>query len=236
MPEGLIIVTGASRGIGAAIAAELVSRGFDVAARSRSGEATAGAPYRCDMADEAAIVATFAEIAGAGRIVGLVNNAGVHHESPSAELATADFERLMRVDATAVMIACREVYPHLKAAGSGLIINMGSVFDKLGAAGNVAYCAAKAAVGAITRCLAVEWATDGIRTINVAPGFIETDLNRDFLNNEKIKPWLARRVPVGRPGQPEEVARLVAALFTERIGFMTGETIYVDGAQGNSVR
>jgi NAD(P)-dependent dehydrogenase (short-subunit alcohol dehydrogenase family) len=237
MSEGTVIVTGASRGIGAAIAAELARRGYRVAALSRSGDTPAGKGYGCDMADEAAIVRTVAEVAAdEPPLVGLVNNAGVHFEAPSHALTVADFERLMRVDATAVMIACREVYPHLKAAGGGLIVNIGSVLDKVGATRSLAYCAAKAAVGAITRCLAVEWAADGIRVLDVAPGFIETDLNRDFLNNEKIKPWLQRRVPVGRPGRAEEVARLVGALFQEGIGFMTGETIYIDGAQASSVR
>jgi NAD(P)-dependent dehydrogenase (short-subunit alcohol dehydrogenase family) len=102
----------------------------------------------------------------------------------------------------------------------------------LAVAENLAYCASKAAVGAITRCLASEWAKDGIRVLDVAPGYIETDLNREFLGSEKVQSWLKRRVPVGRPGSAEEVARLVGALFSEKIAFLTGETIYVDGGQG----
>jgi NAD(P)-dependent dehydrogenase (short-subunit alcohol dehydrogenase family) len=236
MPEGRIIVTGASRGIGAAIAADLVRRGFAVAALSRSGEGPAGDPWRCDMTDEAAVVETFGAIAAAGPIVGLVNNAGVQRESPSSELGAAEFEALIRSDATSVLVACREAYPHLRAAGGGLIVNIGSFLDKLGAVRNAGYCAAKAAVGALTRCLAVEWAPDGIRVLDIAPGFIETDLNRDFLAKEKIRSWLVRRVPAARPGQPEEVARLVGALFAEDIRFLTGETIYLDGGQAVSMR
>jgi NAD(P)-dependent dehydrogenase (short-subunit alcohol dehydrogenase family) len=137
----------------------------------------------------------------------------------------------MRLNTTAVFVACREVYPHLKAAEEGLIVNIGSFFDKMGVPDNVAYCASKAAVGAITRSLAAEWAKDGIRVLDVAPGYIETDLNRDYLAKEKVRAWLARRIPVGRPGRPEEVARLVGLLFAEKIGFLTGETIYLDGAQ-----
>lgn len=113
-----------------------------------------------------------------------------------------------------------------------MIINIGSFFDKLGVSRNVAYCASKAAVGAITRCLAVEWARDNISVLDIAPGYIETDLNRDFLASDKINAWLSRRVPVGRPGRPNEVARLVGVLFAERIDFLTGETIYIDGGQG----
>lgn len=120
----------------------------------------------------------------------------------------------------------------LRKSGEGLIVNIGSFFDRLAVAENVAYCASKAAVGAITRCLASEWAKDGIRVLDVAPGYIETELNRDFLGTEKVKSWINRRVPVGRPGCVSEVARLVGALFSEQIGFLTGETIYIDGGQG----
>jgi len=137
----------------------------------------------------------------------------------------------MRTNATSVAVVSREVYPHLKRAGGGLIVNIGSFFDKMGVARNLAYCASKAAVGAITRCLAVEWAGDGIRLVNVAPGYIVTDLNRDSLSKSEVQRWLERRIPVARPGTPEEVATLVATLFKSEIGFLTGETIYLDGGQ-----
>lgn len=229
---GQIVVTGASRGIGAAIAAELDRRGYVVAALSRTGTTPAGYGVSCDMTDERSVAQAIASVAERGAIVGLVNNAGAHQATPSAELSAAEFETGMRLNATAVFVACREAYPHLKACGEGLIVNIGSFFDRLAVPENVAYCASKAAVGAITRCLAAEWAQDGIRVLDVAPGYIETDLNREFLARDKVRSWLARRAPVGRPGAPEEVARLVGALFVERIGFLTGETIYVDGGQG----
>ena len=229
--DGIVIVTGASRGIGASIARALDTDGWQVAGLSRSGATAAGIGYACDMADEAAIITTIRKIAASGRIAGLVNNAGQHETAPSHELTAADFESLMRLNTTSVVVASREVYPHLKEAG-GLIVNIGSFFDKLGVAENVAYCASKAAVGAVTRCLAVEWARDNIRVLNIAPGYIETDLNRDFLQADKVKRWLDRRVPSGRPGKPEEVAELVATLYAKPIGYLTGETIYLDGGHG----
>jgi NAD(P)-dependent dehydrogenase (short-subunit alcohol dehydrogenase family) len=232
MRSGQIIVTGASRGIGEAIAVELDRRGFAVAGLSRSGTTAAGAGYACDMTDERAITEAIAKVAAKGPIIGLVNNAGAHEGKRSAELSLVDFESTMRLNASAVMVACRESYPHLKAAGDALIVNIGSFFDKLAVIDNLAYCASKAAVGAITRCLAAEWARDGIRVLDVAPGYIETDLNRDFLASEKIQAWLKRRVPAGRAGSPQEVARLVGALYAENIAFLTGETIYIDGGQG----
>jgi NAD(P)-dependent dehydrogenase (short-subunit alcohol dehydrogenase family) len=232
MSEGTIVVTGGSRGIGAAIAADLVGRGFSVAALSRSGEASAGKGFRCDVVDERSLHSTIAEVAAAGRVIGLVNNAGVHRSAPSHQLSVKELDETMALNLTASMVACREIYPHLKAAGGGTIVNIGSFFDKLGVAENIAYCASKAAVGALTRCLAVEWAKDGIQVVNVAPGYIETDLNRDFLAREKVKAWLGRRVPSGRAGNAQEVAKLVGAIFAENIRYLTGETIYLDGGQG----
>jgi NAD(P)-dependent dehydrogenase (short-subunit alcohol dehydrogenase family) len=232
MSKGQVIVTGASRGIGEAIAIELDRRGYEVAALSRSGKSPVGNGMVCDMTDERSIVSAIRSVAQRGNIVGLVNNAGAHEARPSAELSLSEFEASMRLNASAVLVASREAYPHLRKAGEGLIVNIGSFFDRLAVAENLAYCASKAAVGAITRCLASEWAKDGIRVLDVAPGYIETDLNREFLASEKVRSWLKRRVPVGRPGSADEVARLVGALFSERIAFLTGETIYVDGGQG----
>ncbi len=232
MSDGTIVVTGGSRGIGAAIAEDLVRRGFNVAALSRSGQAVAGRGYRCDVADENSMKATIAEVGAAGPLIGLVNNAGVHRATPSHQLSVEDLEETMSLNMTAAMVACREIYPFLKAAGGGAIVNIGSFFDKLGVAENIAYCASKAAVGALTRCLAVEWAKDDIRVLNVAPGYIETDLNREFLARDNVKAWLGRRVPVARAGQAQEVARLVGSIFAENIKFLTGETIYLDGGQG----
>ena len=232
MPDGQIIVTGASRGIGAAIALDLAGRGYAVVGLSRSGDVAAGRGIACDMTSEAAVRECFAKVAAGGAIAGLINNAGMYLASPSAELRTEEFEQVMALNATSVMVAAREVYPYLKADGGGTIVNIGSFFDKMGVAGNLAYCASKAAVGAITRCLAVEWAGDGIQVLNVAPGYIETDLNRDFLTNDKVAAWIKKRVPAGRPGAPEEVARLIGAILDERIPFLTGETIYLDGGHG----
>jgi NAD(P)-dependent dehydrogenase (short-subunit alcohol dehydrogenase family) len=231
MADAQIIVTGASRGIGAAIAAELSRRGRRVAGLSRSGTTGAGTGYACDVTDEDALRDCFARIAGSGPIAGLVNNAGMHLGSPSAQLDTAEYQQVMAVNATAVMVAAREIYPYLRENG-GTIVNIGSFFDKLGVPGTLAYCASKAAVGAITRCLAVEWAADGIRVLDIAPGYVETDLNRDFLNNEKVRRFLEQRIPTGGAGAPADVARLVAAVFDEAIPYLTGETIYLDGAQG----
>ena len=248
MPErnqGTVIVTGGSRGIGASISVELARIGLHVACLSRSGELPdAGsldadaqqrlAALRCDITDAASVEAAFAAAPGLfGKpIIGLVNNAGIHLQGPSATFALADFERVMQTNASSVLLASQVAYPYLRDAGSALIVNIGSFYDKLGVRGNVAYCASKAAVGAITRCLAVEWARDGIQVINIAPGYIETDLNRDDLNEGALQAFLKKRIPVGGPGQSTDIGRLAALLFQLPGRFLTGETLYVDGGQG----
>lgn len=232
MNSGYIVVTGSTRGIGAAIAKELEAQGFKVAGLTRSGNTAAGEGFVCDVSDEAGIAKAIGQVAARGPIAGLVNNAGLYEEHKSDKITVADFERVMRTNATSVVATSREVYPHLKKAGGGLIVNIGSFFDKMGVTRSVAYCASKAAIGAITRCLAVEWANDNIRVIDVAPGYIATDLNAEFREKESVMRWIDRRIPLKRPGKPEEVAKLVGTLFKGDIGFLTGETIYIDGGQG----
>ena len=235
----VIAVTGASRGIGAAIAIELATRGCVVGCLSRNGkgiEASHSADARfiniaCDVTDEAAVVRALAElVTRAGRIDGLVNNAGIHLAGRSHDAPMSHFDEVMAVNARAVFVGCRAVYPHLIDAG-GVIINIGSFFDKLGVRENVAYCASKAAVGAITRCLAVEWARYNIRVLDVAPGYIDTELNADAMAGP-LRSYLQKRIPGKQLGTAQDVAKLVAMLATEALPFMTGETIYLDGGQG----
>lgn len=242
--KGTIIVTGASRGIGAAIAIALAEQGYAVACLSRRGElpAVAGVSaealarckgFTCDVTSGDSLRGAFAHAAElGGAIVGIVNNAGVHLEGPSATFSLDDYETVLATNATSVFVSCQHIYPHLVAAGGGLIINIGSFFDKLGVKRNLAYCASKAAVAAITRCLAVEWANKGIRVIDVAPGYIETDLNKEALASGPLRAYLEQRIPGRKPGNSQDVAKLVKLLFLADSPFLSGETIYIDGAQG----
>lgn len=245
MSTGCIIVTGASKGIGAAISYRLAAAGYYVGCLSRSGSMptldTVSAEIRerwfaikCDVSDENQLQTAFTATASYFKqpLIGLVNNAGVHSQGKTETLQADEFRRVMDINAVAVLTASQAIYPYFMKQAGGLIVNIGSFFDKLGIKQHVAYCAAKAAVGAMTRCMAVEWASRGIRVLNVAPGYIMTDMNREAMQTGPLAEYLAKRIPGGKPGQADDVAKLVEALFVMDNPFMTGETIYIDGAHG----
>lgn len=242
--NSIIIVTGTSRGIGASIVATLARSGFHVGCLSRKGKAPDGLSdadaarcisVACDVTNRDSVRKAFAKVAESGPIRGLVNNAGIHIYGPSDSFSPENFAAVMETNATGVFIACQEVYPYLEKYPSTLIVNIGSFFDKLGVKENLAYCASKAAVGAITRCLAVEWAAAGVRVVDVAPGYIVTDLNREELASGPLRKYLSHRIPGGEPGSADDVGTLVGALYAHDIAFLSGATIYVDGAHGIAV-
>ncbi|MDD9731393.1 SDR family oxidoreductase [Mameliella sp. AT18] len=116
-----------------------------------------------------------------------------------------------------------------------MIVNIGSFFERLGAKQSTAHCASKAAVGAITRCLAAEWGRYGVSAVNVAPGYIETDINTDYLSSPEGRAQVSARSFLNRPGRGDEIAGLVGTLVSGKVPFLTGETVFVDGSHGISL-
>jgi NAD(P)-dependent dehydrogenase (short-subunit alcohol dehydrogenase family) len=243
--KGCIIVTGASRGIGAAISLGLAKAGYVVGCLSRSGETPQvdGATdndrarwfsAKCDVSRPEQLKDAIAEVikCGGQPLVGLVNNAGIHSQGRVESIAEAEFKNVMDVNAYSVLAASQVAYHHLLENKGGLIVNIGSFFDKLGIKQHLTYCATKAAVAAMTRCMAVEWASKGIRVLNVAPGYIQTDFNRDMIEKGPLGEFLAKRIPAGVPGNAHDVGQLVTSLFVLNSPYMTGETIYIDGGHG----
>jgi NAD(P)-dependent dehydrogenase (short-subunit alcohol dehydrogenase family) len=233
------LVTGASSGIGAAIAVDLARTGYRVGAASRRGtapDAPAGGgeivPIVFDVTDADAAPTVLKEFAASCEVFsGVVNVAGLHLTAPSAELDLADLQRVLDVNLIAAVRLAQLAFP-LFAGRGGFVANIGSFYGDLGVPRNLAYSASKAALASITRTLGVEWAKHGISVLNFAPGYIETEINADYLKDPDNRARQESQIPVRRVGRSDEIGRWVAAVLNSDCSFLTGETITIDGAQG----
>lgn len=246
-PQKIAIVTGAARGIGAAIALRLAQDGHDVAVIDLRREAcvdTVAAIEACgqrsiavaaDVSDEAAVQRGVAEVVEAlGAPTVLVNNAGIIRDRTLAKLTLDDWETVINVNLRSVFLMCREVQGHMRAASWGRIVNLSSI-AALGAFGEANYAAAKAGIQGITKTIAIELGRYGITANVVAPGFVVTDMTREVaarmsVTIESMTEEMMQTIHVGRPGKPEDIANAVAFFADERSGFVTGQVLYVAGA------
>jgi len=238
------LVTGASRGIGRAVALALGGAGAAVACCARSAEqveATAAEVggigglargFRLDVTRRNEIDAVVADIGSAlGPIDILVNNAGITLDKRSVEVTDDEWDDVLATNLTSTFTLARAVAPGMMEQRRGKIINIGSMYGKIGVPRYAAYCASKAAVEALTRSLAVEWARHGIQVNCLAPGYVNTDIPREAMADEKLRTLFLSRVPARRIGEPEEVATLAVYLASAASDFMTGQTVYLDGGQ-----
>ena len=239
-PQGQVaLVTGASRGIGRAIALELAARGLRVVGTATSdagaasiGEALAGHEgcrgIALDVNDgaglEAAIEAVLME---SGALHVLVNNAGITRDTLALRMKDDDWDAVLATDLKAVFRACRAVLRPMMKQRYGRIVNITSIVGAMGNAGQANYAAAKAGVAGLTRSLAREVASRGITVNCVAPGFIATDMTGAL--GEAQKAALLAQVPLGRLGTPEEVAHAVAFLASPQAAYVTGTELHVNG-------
>ena len=233
------IVTGASRGIGLAIATELAREGADVAILSTSVKEDLAAKlsaelgvqvksYACDVANSETVQSVFKQIiADMGTVDILVNNAGITRDGLLMRMKDEDFDAVIATNLRSVFLCTRAVARTMMGNRSGHIVNVSSINALRGQAGQSNYAAAKAGVIGLTRTNAMELASRGITVNAVAPGFIDTDMTAKL--GAEIREKYASQIPLGRLGQPEDVAKLVVFLASDDAKYITGQIIGVDG-------
>lgn len=231
------LVTGASRGIGFAIARRLVQDGVYVygTATSKQGVASlndaladSGCGLEMVLPDEGSIASALGSIADSGRTVEiLVNNAGITSDNLFMRMSEQNWNDVVGTNLTGIFRVTKSLVRAMMRQRWGRIVNLGSVVGQAGNPGQVNYSATKAGIEGFTRALALEVASRGITVNCVAPGMIETDMTSDL--PESVSENLKSRIPLGRLGQPEDVAGVVSFLVSEEAGYITAQTLHVNG-------
>jgi NAD(P)-dependent dehydrogenase (short-subunit alcohol dehydrogenase family) len=239
LADRICVVTGGARGIGEAIGTRFAAEGGTVAVLDLDGAAAAetaarlgGTGHACDVSSRAAVQAAVAEVLAAhGRIDVLVNNAGIGLAGPSETFSDEDWNTSIGVMQTGVFLCSQIIGQHMLDRGRGTIVNISSINAWAAFPMRLAYCAAKAAVVAMTEVLAIEWADRGIRVNSVAPGVTRTALVQKGIDDGVIDvPAYKARTPMHRLGEPDEISRAVLYLACdEDSSFVTGTTLCVDG-------
>jgi acetoacetyl-CoA reductase len=232
------IVTGGTRGIGEAISVSLKNAGYTVAANYAGNDERATAfnrktgiaVYKWDVADFAQCVAGAAKVAAAlGPVDVLVNNAGVTRDGTLRRMERSGWDDVLDINLGGCFNMCKAVWESMLARGFGRIVNIGSINGQAGQYGQVNYAAAKSGIHGFTKALAQEGAAKGITVNAIAPGYIDTDMVAAVPAHVLEK--IVARIPVGRLGKAEEIARGVLFLVADEGGFVTGSTMSINGGQ-----
>jgi gluconate 5-dehydrogenase len=237
------LVTGSTRGIGAAIARGLAEAGAQVIVNSRqqavvdgavsdlraAGISARGAAF--DVADEASVAQAFERFDRDGVAIDiLVNNAGIQHRQPMLELALADWQRVLDTNLTAAFLVGREAARRMIARGrGGKIVNIGSLTSAAARPTIAPYTAAKGAIKLLTQSMAAEWARHDIQANAIGPGYILTDMNEALVANREFDAWVKASNPAGRWGRPEELVGAAVFLASAASSYVNGQIIYIDG-------
>jgi NAD(P)-dependent dehydrogenase (short-subunit alcohol dehydrogenase family) len=236
------VITGASKGLGKAMALALAAEGARIALVSRSleqlnevgravkemgGEARV---FQADVSAEDQVRKLERDVAGAfGNIHILMNNAGMNLRKPLVDFTLEEWRRVLDTNLTSVFLMCRAFVPHMQGVGYGRIINMSSIMARVSLPGRTAYSASKAALLGVTRALALELAADSITVNAISPGPFATEMNTALMQDPETNQQFISKIPVGRWGRVEEIGSLALYLCSEEAGFITGTDILIDG-------
>jgi NAD(P)-dependent dehydrogenase (short-subunit alcohol dehydrogenase family) len=236
------LITGASKGLGKAMALALAEAGAKLALVSRderllaetaaaiaAQDAEAGV-FPADISDEAQVLALEKAVAARfGRIHILINNAGINLRKPVTDFTLEEWNRIQTTNVTGAFLMCRSFVPHLKGQGYGRILNMASMFGHVSLPGRTAYSTSKAALLGFTKALALELAPEKITVNAISAGPFATEINKALTENAELTQFFLSRIPVGRWGKVEEIGQLAVYLCSEAAGFITGTDIVIDG-------
>src|SRR6185312_438781 len=242
------LITGASRGIGRAVAVRFAEEGAAVAINYAGSEAAAEETLaqvraasraaddrhgivKADVSDPAAIAAMFEQVLRGGqRLDILVNNAGIQAPSPSDQTPLAEYRHILDVNLTGALLCAQAAIRHfLSRPGGGVILNCSSVHEIIPKPAYIAYSVSKGGLGNLTRTLALEYADRGIRVNGVGPGATLTDMNSTWAEDPKARRNVEGHIPMGRAATPEEIASVFAFLASDDASYVTGQTIYACG-------
>lgn len=240
--DQVVIVSGGSRGIGRAIAQGFAEREAKVIITGREAETLAATAQEicppggsvdthvCDVADSGSITRLVEEVLGRyGRIDTLVNVAGVNRRKPALDVTEDDYDFVLDINLKGAFLLAQAVGRHMTERGSGSIINVESLNTDRPLTNVLPYALSKAGMGHMTRGLALEWGSAGVRVNGLAPGFILTDLTKKLWSDETMLAWGRANTPQQRLGAPEDMVGTAIFLASPAAAFMTGQTLFVDG-------
>ena len=240
--ERVALITGASRGLGRAMALALGGAGAQLALVARDADKLAetaeavraqggtAETFQADISVEEQVLALEKAVIGRfGTLHILINNAGINIRKPLTEFTLEEWQRVTGTNLTGVFLMCRAFIPHMKGHGYGRILNMTSVMSHVALAGRTAYAASKSGLLGFTRALALELAPDGITVVGISPGPYATEMNIPLMENPDVNREFISKIPLGRWGGVEEVGKLAVYLCSDAAGFITGTDILMDG-------
>jgi 2-deoxy-D-gluconate 3-dehydrogenase len=235
------VITGATRGLGQAMAVGLAEAGADLALIQRTERDTRTKQIierlgrrceiiPCDLADNEQVKAVMKEVdERIGRLDILVNNGGIQRRSPAVQFPEEDWDEVLAVNLKAVFLLCQQAGERMIAQGGGKIINVASLLSFQGGITVPAYAAAKGGVAQLTKALANEWAGHGINVNAIAPGYMDTDMNEALLQDKTRSRQILERIPAGRWGTPEDLKGAVVFLASKASDYVNGHVLVVDG-------